>query len=301
MEYKNLECKNCGATMGFDVKSVSMKCSFCGSEHLIEFEESDEKKELLKLAEIILFQTDREKAQQLFTNWLKKGLFKPKDLLNAFRNKEFDGIYIPFYKIKADAESSWHGRDRVDSEAEDYGANVGGYIKNELKSELKEQHVRYEKRSGKHNKSYKDYVAATKGLPQFEVDMILPFDDNNTKSYDNQLLMGYKFEKPAINVENALEMGKERIKRFERNECSKKVDDLQDINTTIGGIKNNLIMLPLWIIVYSYKNTPYRVMINGQTGKIYGKKPVSKIKVLFALIMLSLLIAAGFFIYNYLK
>ncbi len=43
-------------------------------------------------------------------------------------------------------------------------------------------------------------------------------------------------------------------------------------------------MLPVWILVYLYNNKAFRVIINGQTGKIRGSKPVSKLKVILTIL-----------------
>ncbi|MCP4358344.1 MAG: hypothetical protein GY796_10045 [Chloroflexi bacterium] len=39
------------------------------------------------------------------------------------------------------------------------------------------------------------------------------------------------------------------------------------------------ILLPLYIAVYTYENQTFQVMVNGQTGKISGQRPVDWLKV----------------------
>jgi len=57
------------------------------------------------------------------------------------------------------------------------------------------------------------------------------------------------------------------------------------------------ILLPVWLCTYFYKQKKYKFLINGQTGKIYGKKPVSAVKVVIAvLIILAIIIAIIFFV-----
>ena len=50
--------------------------------------------------------------------------------------------------------------------------------------------------------------------------------------------------------------------------------------------------LPIWIAAYTYNNKLYRFLVNGQTGKINGKKPVAVWKVV-ALILVIIAIIAG--------
>jgi len=274
-DLKKQECKNCGATLNFDPSQVSMKCAFCGSEFFVEIPETEEDKKRRENASIITFKITSEEADTKFSEWIKKGLFKPSNLASTFKKEKFEGVYIPFQKVTADATSNWEGQDKIlineaaDGEPADYD---------------------YEDRSGTHSDSYKDFIAATKGLEQAEVDAILPFDDNDTKPYNRQLMTGYKFEEPVLTEENAIAKAKERIKGWERDKCASESDELLNCNTTVSNISSKLMMLPLWILVYSYNNKPFRVLINGQTGKLSGNKPVSKIKVAITLFIIAAII-----------
>ncbi|MCH7650328.1 MAG: hypothetical protein IIA63_04105 [Nitrospinae bacterium] len=39
------------------------------------------------------------------------------------------------------------------------------------------------------------------------------------------------------------------------------------------------ILLPLWVGIYHHKDREFHVLINGQTGKIGGRKPIDRLKV----------------------
>jgi hypothetical protein len=53
-----------------------------------------------------------------------------------------------------------------------------------------------------------------------------------------------------------------------------------------------LLVLPLWISSYKYRGKLYHFMINGQTGRVNGKKPLSWWKITL-LILLFLVFVAG--------
>jgi hypothetical protein len=58
------------------------------------------------------------------------------------------------------------------------------------------------------------------------------------------------------------------------------------------------VLLPLWVGAYRYKDKLYRVLVNGQTGKVGGSKPTDTLKaatlgigvVLIIVIILAILI-----------
>ena len=59
--------------------------------------------------------------------------------------------------------------------------------------------------------------------------------------------------------------------------------------------KFKLLVLPFWVSSFRYKNKVYQVVVNGMTGKVYGKFPLSFWKILFVvLLMIALLVGANY-------
>jgi hypothetical protein len=52
------------------------------------------------------------------------------------------------------------------------------------------------------------------------------------------------------------------------------------INTMFTNLTSEPMLLPVWIMAYTYRDHAYRFLINGQTGEPYGQKPTSYRKVL---------------------
>ena len=50
-------------------------------------------------------------------------------------------------------------------------------------------------------------------------------------------------------------------------------------------------MLPIWVSSFQYNGKVYQFMVNGQTGKVYGKTPVSVWKVILVVGLIVLAIA----------
>jgi hypothetical protein len=71
------------------------------------------------------------------------------------------------------------------------------------------------------------------------------------------------------------------------------------VNVRVLNMTSQPLLLPIWIMAYRYKNQVYRVLINGQTGKLTGGAPFAYGKlaaILTAVIVVILLIAlAAFF------
>ncbi|MER3485661.1 MAG: hypothetical protein C4345_06545, partial [Chloroflexota bacterium] len=53
-------------------------------------------------------------------------------------------------------------------------------------------------------------------------------------------------------------------------------------NTRITDLAARLLYLPAWLAAFSYGGKTYRLVINGQTGKVTGEAPVAKGRVALA-------------------
>ena len=53
----------------------------------------------------------------------------------------------------------------------------------------------------------------------------------------------------------------------------------KDLNLARDGV--NYALMPVWQYAYRYQNKIYQFHVNGQTGKVVGKTPVSAGKVAF--------------------
>ena len=53
-----------------------------------------------------------------------------------------------------------------------------------------------------------------------------------------------------------------------------------NVKTDYKTIDYKLMMLPMWISSYRFKDKVYNFLVNGQTGRVAGKAPTSWAKVL---------------------
>ena len=68
-----------------------------------------------------------------------------------------------------------------------------------------------------------------------------------------------------------------------------------DVNTDYANQTFKHVLLPVWLLAFNYGSKTYQVLINGHTGAIAGKHPLSAVKIFFS--VLSLILAA-FIIYG---
>ena len=66
------------------------------------------------------------------------------------------------------------------------------------------------------------------------------------------------------------------------------------IHPTFSGQTFKHILVPIWLLTYVFGSKSYQVLVNGSTGRIAGKYPLSGWKIFFAVVLV--LIVVLFFI-----
>jgi hypothetical protein len=64
-----------------------------------------------------------------------------------------------------------------------------------------------------------------------------------------------------------------------------------DVHTDYSGQTFKHVLLPVWILAYTYGSERYQLVVNGYTGAIAGKHPISWVKIM--LLILAILIVIG--------
>jgi len=284
-EVKTFKCKSCGATVSFDPALKSLACAYCGSATVIEQAGAA----AARPRRVVPFVIEHPKAEELFWKWLGKGFFRPRDLTKKAAINEIRGVYLPFFAFDADAQSSWT-------------ASAGYYYyENETYSEKDAQgqtvmktrqvrRTRWQPASGNHQAHYEDWlVSASKGLDQQWVAKIVPFRLEEAKDYRGDYLAGFGAENPSLEPDAARQTAKTELLQREVDSCREMVpgDTHKDlsVHSSFRNWNYDLILLPIWIAAYRYKEKVFRFLVNGQTGEVQGVAPFSWLKLIIVLLI----------------
>jgi hypothetical protein len=86
-------------------------------------------------------------------------------------------------------------------------------------------------------------------------------------------------EEYSIAREQALEMSKQYFYEQERRHVAGFLPGdthrQLEVETRFSQVNSDLCLLPVYVLSYRYKDKLYRFLVNGQTGKIAGDKPLS--------------------------
>ena len=273
-ERKVIACKRCGAHTTLDPHVAASSCAFCGTTAVVE---APPNSAIVRPEGLLPFRISRESALQSFRKWLRSLWFRPNDLKSASRMTAIQGAYIPFWTFDARTDSVWT-------------AEAGYYYYVDVgsgKTRRRERRVRWEPASGELMLFFDDVpVPASRGIDAELCRGIEPYPTAELTPYEPEYLSGFLAEENAIDLPEAVESAKVRMRDEIRTACAREVPgdthrNLQ-VQSVFSGLAYKNALLPVWIAAYDYRGKPYRFLANGVTGKCHGTAPWSWIKITLA-------------------
>jgi hypothetical protein len=269
---------------------TSTSCPFCGSNQVVE---QPPDPNLIRPESLIPFGVDEARANRLFLTWLGSGLFHPNDLKKFGGGQKLNGVYLPFWTYDAHAESDW----RAESGTYYYETETVWVERDgkRVQETRQVQKVRWWPSSGHHAFDYDDVlVYATNSIDVKMIEKVYPFDTTKLVPYNASYLSGWGAESYRIALGQAWGLGQSILQREEYNACGREVpgDTHRNlrVSTQLSKLTYKHVLLPVWLASYRYNNKVYRFMINGQSGKVQGQKPISWIKVAIAVVIALIII-----------
>jgi hypothetical protein len=284
-EQRHFRCENCGAEVGVDPDQRSYTCAFCDSTYVVEFTPEETGRQPPEF--VIGFSVTPERAQEKFREWLLgNSWFRPSDLKLAKIEEKLKGVYLPFWSFSMLAESDWS------ADIGEYWWRTETYTTTDKdgKTVTKTRRVReteWWNLGGDHHRYYSGYlVSGSRGLSQEYADRIKPFHLPALKRYRPDFLAGWLSEEYSIERDAALGMCKQEFQNREQQNVAAHLPGDTHRNLRVGTrfsqINSDLILLPIYLLSYRYRDKLYRFMVNGQTGRVAGNKPLSKLRIALA-------------------
>ncbi len=264
-------CDNCGAKVVLQKDETAKSCPFCGTAHVVKVEELAG----LKPDGLIPFAFGLDTGIDLAKKWAKKKAYAPRKFKRNLNTQNVNGVYAPCFTFDSQTVSSYVGR------VGDRRTRVVGSGKNRRV----ETYVVWRTIRGTHSLNFDDIlITAGSKFDQRRVDDLSPYDTNNSRAYEEEYLLGFMAYHYDSEITACWETAKTRmdaaIKRSILSQYNYDVVDYVNISTNHSNVTYKYVMLPVYVGNYTYKKKLYNFYVNGATGKVKGKTPVSALKVL---------------------
>lgn len=269
-------CDNCGANVVMNADEIANICPFCGTSHIAKLGSFSG----LRPQVVVPFCVGASDAAEFAKKWAKKRIFAPRKFKKSLSPDKTHGVYEPCFTFDSDTFSTYVGRvgDR-------HTRTVGSG-----KNRRTETYIVYRHVSGTYSKFFDDVtVAANDNFTQKELRAVSPFRLSDACVYESKYLSGFVAEKYNKDLpeswNDAKKMMDETIRENIKNSLHCDVIDYLNISTRHSSVTYKYVLLPVYVISYTYGGKRYGIKVNGSTGKAHGKTPLSPVRVAIAAVI----------------
>ena len=282
------KCQSCQAISVFDVGRVGQRCDFCGSTALVPYEEV---KDAFRPESLLPIKLSESQVRDALRRWYGTRWFAPNSLKRGALTDTAKGLYIPYWTFDAQVHADWT------AESGYYYYVTETYRDSNGNTQTRQvQKVRWTPSSGSLDHFFDDeLVPASRGVQGQMLRGVEPFPTKELVGYNAGFLSGWVVERYQIDLVAAARQAQEEMDGEMRSLCSREVPgdthrNLQ-VDCDYSGQTFKHILVPIWLLTYNFGTRNFQVVINGYTGKIAGKYPLSWVKI--TLTVLAVLLGVG--------
>lgn len=285
---KSVKCQSCQAISVFDEKRVAQRCDFCGSPSLISQEDVGAP---IRPAGLLPFVVAEGKVREDIRQWYGSHWFAPNNLNNKALTDTLHGVYLPYWTFDAHVAAQWT-------------AEAGHRYTVQGSDGKSETRTRWVPASGALKHFFDDLlVPASQGVHPKLLGQLEPFPTTTElKPYDPGYLSGWVVEQYQIDLVRAAQASRTRMDGAVRSMCAAQVPGDTHRNLQVKADYSaqtfKHILLPVWLLTYTYGARTFQVTVNGATGKIAGEYPISWVKVTIVTVIVLIIVILWIMISN---
>ncbi len=284
-------CPSCGAEIVTDETTAASFCFYCQNPVILQGRLNGK----YHPDYVIPFALDKEKAERIFLDWLKKKRFVPSDFYAPQQIEKMTGVYFPYWLYSC----------QVDGKLKAQGTKVRTWRKGDIQyTETQRYDVSRSGTIGINHVTRNALKKADKKL----VEGVMPFDTKSIKPFSMGFLSGFFAEKRDMEQNQFLTDVEQEVRSFAEDNLQSSIGGYSSMNissqeTKIKDSRWEYALLPVWTLTYKEAKTGeiYYFACNGQSGKVCGKLPVDNKKLMFFFAELfvplfAILLVVGYFL-----
>jgi predicted RNA-binding Zn-ribbon protein involved in translation (DUF1610 family) len=273
-----LHCESCGADISISANALSSTCPFCLSNRVIARVATAN---LLRPRYLIPFILDSHECQTQVKKWLGKGWMHPSGLSQVTASTQFRGLYLPFWTFDATIIANWR--------AEVGYERTKRYYDNNSKSWKTRVYIDWRWESGQLIQNPDDWLGiGTTKISRVLLKRLYPFELGALIAYEPDFLAGWQAHNYNIPLQDAWDIVKTEMRERTREGCHFQIKSSHVRNFSMRADFENetwrYILLPVFTAAYRFGGETYQLLVNGQTGKVAGQKPIAWWKVWLAIL-----------------
>ena len=263
---KIYSCDSCGGEIIVEETTSSTCCPYCGNNVLVAKELSGD----LKPNYVIPFKKDKEFVKDALKKFFKKKPLLPNSFSKENVIEEIKPLYVPFWIFDADVDGKVHYKGEISRRWSDsnYDYKEIKYYSIVRGGQIAFDHVP---------------VDGSKKMEDKLMESIEPYDFSEAEDFNVAYLAGYAADRYDVSKDVTFNRATERfrdgtIQAFRNDISGYENVTVSQSDLIFSNTQAKYALYPVWLMNTRWKEQLFRFAVNGQTGKIAGNLPVSKIK-----------------------
>ncbi|MCR5125669.1 MAG: hypothetical protein K6B43_10835 [Treponema sp.] len=260
---KEFSCPSCGASILCEATTAATSCPYCDNPTVIEKEFAGN----LKPDYVIPFKLNKKEAIAALKEFYKGKKLLPREFSDENHLEEMKGVYVPFWFFNGTAEGSavFHATTTTHHRSGNTETITTKHYDCNREGSLEFNMVP---------------VDASKKMPNDMMDSLEPFDFGELKEFSTAYLPGYLADKYDDTVDECFPRAETRCAASFLSELQKSVKGYGSVTLKSKNIslKKGIVnygLVPVYLLYTKWHEERYLFSVNGQTGKVVGKLPLS--------------------------
>ena len=257
-------CPSCGAEIVTDETTAATFCFYCHNPVVL----SGRLDGAYTPQKLIPFAFDKEEAKKRFLAWTKKKWFVPKAFFNADQIEKLTGVYFPHWLVDCDIQG------HLEAKAEKVRVWRSGdteYTETSHYNLIRVANIHFE-----------DVVkTALKKADRELVESVQPYDSSNLIPFNMAYLSGFQAEKRDLERADLQQEISQEVQGYSESLLRGTMNGYGSISPLVRDFRMmhenwDYTLLPVWTLTYKGSNGKlYYYALNGQSGNVYGRLPIS--------------------------
>jgi DNA-directed RNA polymerase subunit RPC12/RpoP len=268
----SLDCQQCGAALAVRRFDKTVACPYCASSNVVK---RPPRPGIPAPAFVLGFARPAEEVKALVARW---GRHLPWHAPSGFRNMQVEllrPVYVPAYLFIGEAKVCWSAS--------------AGYTYVDKKDKKGLQCIEWHRVGGQTVvQLWPLLISASHQLKNEDLEALEPYDFGRIARYSDAAIAGWSAEEAARTLEQMDEALTTEVDAQLEHRFSGIVPGDEktrpEVTWDLLDTHVDLVLVPVWTMLVRFSPTRprLRVLVNGQTGKVWGKAPVSRVKVFLA-------------------
>ena len=278
------QCVNCGAPINVSRYTSSGRCEHCSSYIVFDERIAGEYEPHL----ILPFKVSKGLAADRLHVEFKKKTFLPSGFLSEKSLEKMEGMYVPFWLYDYQVRYDFVGQ----------GTKVRRWVSGDTEYVETSYYDVIRKMDADFDKVPAD---ASIAMNDGEMDLMEPYYYQDLIDFDPKFMSAFFGEIYNQSAQELEDRARGKVRESAENLMQQSINGYQTMKPVSRNIDMNrnglqYALLPVWTYLFQYKGQTWRFHVNGQTGKVVGKTPVSRGKVLLYALSVFASVSAFFYL-----